>query len=308
LDPIPEVSAVGEYFISKEIWMPSPPGSVDADPADPGDLGPVRPAAEQGPDKSLGARLTVGDTEPLTHYVARALRKQILDGELVPGQRIVQDAVANQLGTSRIPVREALRELASEGLVLIEPDVGARVRSLDSAELLEVYMMREALEPLAVLHAVEHLTDGQLHEMGQLLTESEICASANDIPGYHHFDRLFHYALFEAAGLSRLQRVIHGLWNTAYQYQRVYARLPQNLIASTSEHRLILDAVERKASEDAGQLHLLHIRRTRHALVRHPEFFKGSTSPADKRPDTGLGDPNNSTPANKKRVRGGTSK
>jgi DNA-binding GntR family transcriptional regulator len=285
--------------------MPSPPGHAHANPGDPGH---VIPGAEEGSEKSLGARLTAGDTEPLTHYVARALRKQILDGELVPGQRIVQDAVANQLGTSRIPVREALRELASEGLVVIEPDVGARVRSLDSAELLEVYMMREALEPLAVLHAVAHLTEGQLHEIGQLLTESEVCASANDIPGYHHFDRLFHYALFEAAGLGRLQRVIHGLWNTAYQYQRVYTRLPQNLIASTSEHRLILDAVERKAPEDAGQLHLLHIRRTRHALVGHPEFFKGSTSPADERPGQAPAGHNDSTSAKKKQKHGSAAK
>jgi len=206
--------------------------------------------------------------------VARALRQQILDGELAPGQRIVQEAVASQCGTSRIPVREALRELASEGLVVIEPDVGARVRSLDPAELLEVFMMREALEPLAVIHAVEHLGDKTLHDLGEHLTQSESCASANDVAGYHHFDRLFHHALFEAAGLERIQRVIQGLWNTAYQYQRVYARLPQNLVASSREHRLILDAVERKASDDAGQLHLLHIRRTRHALAEHPEFFK----------------------------------
>ena len=219
--------------------------------------------------------------EPLTVYVARALRKQILDGELVPGQRIVQDAVANQLGTSRIPVREALRELASEGLVVIEPDVGARVRSLDSAELLEVYMMREALEPLAILHAVQHVTNEQLREMAQHLTDSETCVNANDVAGYHHFDRMFHYSLFEAAGLHRLQRVIHGLWNTAYQYQRVYTHWPQNLLASTSEHRLILDAAQRRAPDDAGQLHLLHIRRTRHALVGHPEFFKTESPPPD---------------------------
>lgn len=208
--------------------------------------------------------------------VARALRQQILDGDLVPGQRIVQEAVATQCGTSRIPVREALRELASEGLVVIEPDVGARVRSLDPAELLEVFMMREALEPLAIVHAVARVSEETLRDLGQYLTQSEACANANDAAGYLRFDRLFHYALFEAAGLDRLERVIRGLWDTAHQYQRVYTRLPHNILASAREHRLILDAAERKASDDAGQLHLLHIRRTRHALVEHPEFFKGT--------------------------------
>ena len=140
-------------------------------------------------------------------------------------------------------------------------------------------MMREALEPLAILHAVEHLTDEALRDLDEYLTQSEVCANANDAAGYLRFDRLFHYALFEAAGLDRLERVIHGLWDTAHQYQRVYTRLPQNILASAREHRLILDAAERKASDDAGQLHLLHIRRTRHALVGHPEFFRG-TPPA----------------------------
>jgi DNA-binding GntR family transcriptional regulator len=148
------------------------------------------------------------------------------------------------------------------------------VRSLDPAELLEVFMMREALEPLAVVRAVGHLTDATLHEIGEFLTRSEACAGANDVAGYHHLDRLFHYALFEAAGLQRIRRVIEGLWDTAYQYQRVYSRLPQNIAASSREHRLILDAVERKAPDDAGQLHLLHIRRIKHALIEHPEFFK----------------------------------
>jgi DNA-binding GntR family transcriptional regulator len=265
--------------------MASPPRPIHPDPNDIANF-ILEVQARESSHRLQEASLLASESEPLTRYVARVLRQQILDGELVPGQRIVQDVVANQLGTSRIPVREALRELASEGLVVIEPDVGARVRSLDPVELLEVYMMREALEPLAVLHAVPHLPEERLHELAVFLTKSEVCADAGDVAGYHQFDRLFHHALFEAAGLERLHGVIHGLWNTAYQYQRVYSRFPQNLTASTSEHRLILDAVERRASDDAGQLHLLHIRRTRHALVGHPEFFKGASPP----PNENLGD------------------
>jgi hypothetical protein len=84
--------------------------------------------------------------------------------------------------------------------------------------------------------------------------------------------------------------------------------LPQNLIASTSEHRLILDAVERKVPEDAGQLHLLHIRRTRHALVGHPEFFKGSTSPADERRGKAPAGHDDSTSAKKTHKHGSAAK
>lgn len=218
------------------------------------------------------------DGEPLTQYIANAVRRQILDGDLRPGKRLVQDAIARQYGTSRIPVREALRELASEGLIEIVPDSGARVKALDAAELIEVYMMREVLEPLAVLQAAPHFASDDLQELSELLDKSEACARSNDLSGYQELDRTFHKRVFECAELPRLHQVISSLWNTAHQYQAIYTRLPRKLEFSIIEHRLLLNALERRIAEDAAQIHLLHIRRTRLSLLENSQLFPDRAS------------------------------
>jgi DNA-binding GntR family transcriptional regulator len=101
--------------------------------------------------------VSVDKRRPLAEWVSAQLREAILNGSLKPGERIRQEAVATQYGTSRIPVREALRQLASEGLVSLVPDVGARVARLDLNELDEIYKLREQLEPLTIRESVPHL-------------------------------------------------------------------------------------------------------------------------------------------------------
>src|SRR5215467_8077804 len=115
---------------------------------------------------------------PLTEQVRLGIRDDIVSGRLRPGERIVQDSVARRYGTSRIPVREALRDLASEGLVTLAPDVGARVAKLNPGELHEVYLMREALEPIAVAASVPLLPDAAVAELFKLAEEGERRASA----------------------------------------------------------------------------------------------------------------------------------
>jgi DNA-binding GntR family transcriptional regulator len=218
---------------------------------------------------------SVPDSEqPLTQVVAAGLRDEILSGRLQPGQRIKQDAVAKKYGTSRNPVREALRELASEGLLTLEPDVGARVAALHASELVEVYMMREALEPLVIAQSAPHLTADQLTTMREYLEASEACEARQDWVGYHEYDRLFHDATYGGAELPRMRRVLAGLWNTALQYRRVHAMLPHSMEISNVEHRLILEALDRGAAEDAAQVHQVHVRRTRLAFMSHSELFR----------------------------------
>lgn len=206
--------------------------------------------------------------EPMTAIAARFLRQKILDGEMNPGERITQDAVARRLGISRLPVREALRELASEGLVTIQPDVGARVAKVDPRELVEVYQMREAIEPMAVAEGARRITPELLETLRGYLDESEAHARKQDWAQYSRFDRLFHGTLFDLADMPHVRRVIEGLWVTSHQYRRVYALLPQRLEVSAVEHRLLLDALERGAADDASAIHLVHIRRVRHALSK----------------------------------------
>jgi DNA-binding GntR family transcriptional regulator len=210
---------------------------------------------------------TAGD-EPLTSLALRRLREEILSGDLEPGQRIVQDAVAARYGSSRIPIREALRVLASEGLVTIQPDVGARVTLMDARDLDEVFMLREHLEPLAISESGKHIGPDDLRIARELLEESERHANAAGVEKYLELDHRFHTLLMSFAERPRLQKMVESLTNSARRYRRSYLLdQPISLYEiSVAEHRLILDALERHEPDDAALVSLLHIRRTRNVL------------------------------------------
>jgi DNA-binding GntR family transcriptional regulator len=222
-----------------------------------------------------------GKDEPLTQYVSRHLREEILSSVLKPGQRIVQDNVARRLGTSRIPVREALRELASEGLVTIEPDVGARVAPMDAEDLIEVYLMREQLDPLAVRESVPLLSAAQLERMQEILAESERYASPEHIARYLELDWEFHRAVIAGCRRGRLNRTVESLWNAGRQYRRAYTQLfpSASLELSVMEHRLIAEALIRRAADDAVVVTQLHTRRTRLALAERSDWLRSGRAP-----------------------------
>jgi DNA-binding GntR family transcriptional regulator len=211
--------------------------------------------------------------EPVGQAVTRRLREAILDGRLAPGARIPQETVAQHLGTSRIPVREALRQLESEGLVLLVPHSGARVARLEFAELSEMYLMREAIEPMAIAESAPRLTDEQLDELRSLVAQIE--DSVADPQRWLAYDRLFHVKSYAAAPLPRVLAMIERFWNTTQHYRRAYnATLSDHDIAVMNvEHRVILDALERRDGVDAESRQRSHIRRTRLTLTEHREVF-----------------------------------
>lgn len=210
---------------------------------------------------------------PLADTVSSELRAAILDGQLRPGERIRQEDVARRFGMSRIPVREALRQLASEGLVVLEPHVGARVASLDLEELDEIYQLRERLEPFAIARSTPKLSDQQIEELRSLVKRMEEVADPEDLTRWLGLDRRFHLATFAGAPLPRLLGLIEGFWNATQQYRRVYTLLPERLALAHAEHRLLLEALERRDPDDAERILQTHIRRTRLTLEEHMELF-----------------------------------
>lgn len=207
--------------------------------------------------------------EPLGQAIAGKLRDAILDGHLPPGTPIRQEALAQQLGTSRIPVREALRQLESEGMLTLVPHSGARVARLDLAEHIELYRIREALEPMVIGESAKHLSDAQLQELREL--EDLIEASHNDQQAWIRHDRTFHLLTYAAAPFPRALRMIHGFWNTSQQYRRAHVSSFDEATFEVihMEHRMILDALERHDPVDAEERQRSHIRRTRLYLTAH---------------------------------------
>jgi DNA-binding GntR family transcriptional regulator len=215
------------------------------------------------------------DSAPLaaaSHQVAADLRHRILSGEIVPGARIRQEEVAERLGVSRLPVREALRMLAAEGLAELETNKSARVPLRDMLEVSLMYQMRERLEPLALIESIPLLADAQVDRLTAI---QEGIAADDDLQHFLELDREFHLLSYSGCPSEELLGTVTRLWNSTPHYRRGFMRVtgPERRWVVNAEHSLLLDAIRRRDLVDAEHLSLVHIRRTRVELQHHPELF-----------------------------------
>jgi DNA-binding GntR family transcriptional regulator len=204
--------------------------------------------------------------------IAFALKDAILAGEIPPGEWLRQDEIATRFGASRLPVREALRILESEGLAELSPNRGARVPTLSLREVHTYYRMRERLEPLTLIESLPHLTDAHVARMAEIQDEIE---RNTDVSEFLVLDRDFHMTSYAGCGSDMLLSTTVRLWNSTQHYRRAFMLLAGNDRAAivNAEHRLLLDAVRRRDPEDCERFLEGHIRRTRVALTSHPELF-----------------------------------
>lgn len=207
--------------------------------------------------------------------VARRLREAISDGKLKPGQRIGQEAIAEDFGVGRMPVREALRRLEAEGLVVIRAHSGARVATLDLGECEEIYKMRERLEPLALAESIEQITREQVKVAAELVTE--LAKIRNDPVAFIDCDRKLHLACYAGVATARLLRTIEGFWNTTQQYRRVLLTLftAEDYAAQDAEHFLIVDALRTRNVRFGEDIIRAHIERSRLRLAANRDLFDG---------------------------------
>jgi DNA-binding GntR family transcriptional regulator len=207
-----------------------------------------------------------------SHRIADSLRTAILDGSYPPGARIRQEDVAVRSGASRIPVREALRMLDSEGLVTLVANSGAWVTKLTLSECVETYLIRERLEPLLLCTSMPRLDAAAVDRLDGLADEMEAGA---DLDAFIRIDREFHLSSYAGAESSEMWQIIHRMWNTTQHYRREFTRLAAQagLSVTHMEHRLLLDCIRRQDPDDAERVLVTHIRRTRLELQKHPELF-----------------------------------
>ncbi|MBX7448086.1 GntR family transcriptional regulator [Mycolicibacterium sp. 3033] len=204
--------------------------------------------------------------------VADELRAAILRGVYPPGTRLRQEELAGQYGASRVPVREALRTLESEGLITTVANAGAWIARLSLDECVELYQVRERVEPLLLRYSLPVLTDAQIDRLAELTEQMR------ETRGVEHFlelDREFHLGSYAAAETTFLGPTVERLWNTTQHYRRAFTRLlddESNRIVH-DEHHMLVTALRERDSDEAERVLLGHIRRTRRQLARHPEIF-----------------------------------
>jgi DNA-binding GntR family transcriptional regulator len=200
----------------------------------------------------------------------------IAESRLAPGTPIRQEAIARELGTSRLPVREALRQLESEGLVVYRPNSGARVAILDFDECVEIYKIRERLEPLAISEAIRTLTDEEIERAAILARDLEEMTTDSDrwLAG----DRQFHLACYEGLTTRRLIQMIEHFWNTTQRYRRLLLTTfsETDFGVATAEHRMIVDALRSRNARAAEDLVRVAIERSRLRLEGRRDLFDES--------------------------------
>ena len=216
---------------------------------------------------SNGANVSAPLLRAASQRVADRLREAILSGEIAPGERIRQEFMADRLGASRMPVREALRILEAEGLIESRANRGARVPKLDAHEVEVIYMMRERLEPLALAESLPRLTPADLARLAQIQDDIE---ANTDVATFLALDREFHLLTYAGCEIDQLSTNVVRMWNATQHYRRAFMQSggSRRWWVVNAEHRLLLDAIERGDAADAGQLLAGHIRRTRAELGR----------------------------------------
>lgn len=227
----------------------------------------MTPAVDPTPEAAL-PRLPgiAASREPRTahEFVRRTLRAAVVDGTLPAGARLVQADLAQQLGVSTTPVREALRDLATEGLIMLDPHRGALVRTLDIDELREIYDLRLALEPMMVRRVISTMTPERLDRAAALQRRMEEPCEPTT---WSDLNRDFHAVLSEPDDSSRLASILAGLRDSAAPYvARSLVSRPEQVPEANAEHAELLDLYRGGDVARAVELTLSHLRATVRAI------------------------------------------
>ena len=153
---------------------------------------------------------------PLRDVVFNTLRQAILKGELRPGERMMEIQLAQRLGVSRTPVREAIRKLELEGLVLMVPRKGAEVAEITVKDLEDVLEVRAALEELAAKIACDHITDEQMQELKKAAADFKKVLDTDDLTSCVQADMKFHEIIYNATDNARLLQILNNLREQMY--------------------------------------------------------------------------------------------
>lgn len=204
--------------------------------------------------------------DTIADRISRTLAERIIRGALGPGERLRQDHVAEEFGTSHVPVREAFRRLEAQGLAISEPRRGVRVASFDLAEVREVAEMRAALEVLALTHAAPHLAPAILDEAEEATREGD---AAQDVRAWEAANRRFHRLILTPCGMPRLLAAIDDLHSVSARF--LFSAWRSGWEKRTDhDHRAILTALRDGHVSDAIAILDRHVRWIGQRPVRTP--------------------------------------
>lgn len=197
---------------------------------------------------------------PLRDVVFNTLRQAILRGELKPGERLMEVQLANKLGVSRTPIREAIRKLELEGLVLMIPRKGAEVADITEKSLMDVLEVRKALEELAVQLCCDKITGKEIEELHHAADDfRRILKTSDDVTEIAEADVRFHDIIYLATGNQKLIQILNNLREQMYRYRVECIKRKESHPILIAEHEEIIRRIENKEKKEAADIVCRHI-------------------------------------------------
>ena len=205
---------------------------------------------------------------PLRDVVFNTLRRAILKGDLKPGERLMEIALAEKLGVSRTPIREAIRKLELEGLVVMAPRKGAKVASITERDLNDVLEVRKGMEELAIRLACERITPEELEELDKVEQRFLSLTENGDLTELAEMDVAFHDIIYKATNNNRLVQLLSNLREQMYRYRIEYLKDIAVRRTLAQEHRAICEALRKKDKESALKYVYVHVDNQQKAIIR----------------------------------------
>ena len=196
----------------------------------------------------------------LADWITASLREAILNGHFEPGEKLDQDLIAEELGTSRTPVREALKRLESEGFIKVRPHYGAFIAEVSRQDIREIYEIRKLLESEVVRQVTPVIPEPVLDELERSLAETQALFDAGDSAKHFESDVFFHETIISFSENHLLKEMLDGLTNRISMVRRFAQLQPgYHMTESFKEHRAILQAMRQRDPEQVAELMRNHL-------------------------------------------------
>lgn len=217
------------------------------------------------PEKLVPIKLD--NYKPLREIVFEHLREAIISGQLRPGERLMELQLAEEMGVSRTPVREAIRKLELEGLAVMVARRGAYVSDLSIRDIAETFEIRGALESLAAGLATERITPDELEQLERTLVQIGESIEQNDLNAVVRLDEEFHAIMYHASRNQRLTQIVSNLREHITRFRLSSLAIPGRFRSVFQEHKNIVEAISERNSALAQALAKEHIENAEHSLM-----------------------------------------
>ncbi len=212
-------------------------------------------------------KLDLNQYKPLGEVVFDYLRDAIMNGDLKPGERLMESTIADQLGVSRTPVREAIRKLEKEDFVTMVPRKGAYVTKVTAKDILDVLEVRRVLEGFATQLAAERMSENEIKELKKCHEKFEKFLAKNNVQGMIDKDREFHDLIFKASKNEKLNHLVKELLEQFHRFRLIYFKEPDNYGTVKFWHDKIIEGIENRNTSMAREFAEKHIAEIEESVI-----------------------------------------